>query len=164
MINAIEYDKKVCRMLEKMPIGATVRIDRVCRPENKDRFVASIKMWIQRQPAGCGVTFSSDWTKYTKRADTIESDPPQSFFKEQNEQLMITAKKMIEWWAERVKRPIPPFTFNDCERFNDPIRSINGFIVRVQSSKPSSRTFTAYLYKLEMLRELVQGIDSDETE
>ena len=163
MIRA-DYYMKVCAMLEKMPDGAIVRIDRVCVPENSDQFVRCIRKWIAAQPIGCRVRISADEKRFTMTAKPIQSfrdkwkspDAGSSV----DPVVVELSQKVCKWHENRIKKPIDPFTLKGCEKFNDPAFTIIGFIHIVNVAKTSSKQFNAYVYKLEAMRDFIVEMDA----
>lgn len=159
-----EYTAKVFRMLDRMPVGATVRIDKVCKPENTKAFIDAIKIWIDSNEGGKGVVFSSDWTKFTRRPYPSERIPKREphFRNDPKSPEYIAAVKraavIVEWYKERLKRPIPPFRYNGCEYFAKPSATIQRMITVIESSTPMSRPFIAFVYRLEQVKEQIEKI------
>ncbi len=58
-----DYTRTVFEFLEKAQPGQIFTIARICKPENRDRFIAAVKLWIESFPYGGGVEFNSDYTK-----------------------------------------------------------------------------------------------------
>tara|TARA_R110000796_G_scaffold96178_1_gene201766 strand:+ start:8383 stop:8883 length:501 start_codon:yes stop_codon:yes gene_type:complete len=159
-----KYFAKVSRMLGKMPDGAVVRIDRVCVPENRVRFIQAIRKWIASQPVGCRVRFSSDGQKFMMTVKPIKSFRDQWKSPDAGQSVdpvvIKSALNICKWHENRIKDPIQPFTLKGCEKFNDPVFTIIGFIKIVNAAKPSSKQFGAYVHKLEKMRDLINEMDA----
>lgn len=65
---AMTYEDEIYTYLDKMEIGSTVSIDKVCKPENKDKFIFIVKEYIDNHEYGNGIEFSNDFTKIKKNA------------------------------------------------------------------------------------------------
>ncbi len=58
-----EYTSGVFQFLEKTKSGQTFTIEKICKIENRERFVEAVKLWIRSFPFGGGVEFNSDYSK-----------------------------------------------------------------------------------------------------
>lgn len=58
-----DYTHKVFEFLGKATPGQSFTIDKICKSENRDRFIEAVKLWIRSFPYGGGVTFNNDYTK-----------------------------------------------------------------------------------------------------
>ncbi len=57
------YTHKVFEFLAKATPGQSFTIDKICKSENRERFIEAVKLWIRSFPYGGGVTFNNDYTK-----------------------------------------------------------------------------------------------------
>lgn len=58
------YKKKVWSFLNKMKPGQRHIISDICEQENYDKFVASIKEWMDAFPYQGGVSFNHDYSEF----------------------------------------------------------------------------------------------------
>jgi len=58
-----DYTGSVFRFLEKTKPGQIFTIEKICKSENRERFIEAVKLWIRSFPFGAGVEFNCDYTK-----------------------------------------------------------------------------------------------------
>lgn len=58
-----DYTRRVFNFLENAKPGQIFTIERICKPENRERFIEAVKLWIRSFPYGGGVVLSNDYKK-----------------------------------------------------------------------------------------------------
>lgn len=52
-----DYTRSVFEFLDRMPFDRIYTVNGVCKPENQERFIAAIKLYMDCWPYGAGVSF-----------------------------------------------------------------------------------------------------------
>lgn len=63
-----DYELKVIKFLDGLKIGDTCEVDKWCKPETKEQFISTIKLYIDTYGR---IEFNSDYTKF-KRVMTYD--------------------------------------------------------------------------------------------
>lgn len=62
----IEYKQQVWQFLEKMQLGKRYTIAKLAKPDSREKFVATIKEYMDSLPYQGGLNFNYDYTKIYK--------------------------------------------------------------------------------------------------
>ena len=61
-----EYTKQVWDFLDNMKLEEKYSISNLAKPENKEKFIQAIKLYMETYPWQGGVTFNHDYSKVYK--------------------------------------------------------------------------------------------------
>ena len=153
-----QYQQKVNDALIKMTDGQSIRINRVCKPRNREMFIEAIKRFITSQPYGGGISFTSDWESFYKSdVSWIDgTDRSDDFDKERANEIATQRKRrstVFRFWRQTLKHEtIIPFCHNSAEyAITDPRGTIESGLVALRSSQIGTATFNAWLLRMESL-------------
>ncbi|WP_372775633.1 hypothetical protein [Mangrovibacterium sp.] len=62
----IEYKQKVWQFLDKMKPGERKKVSMICEAENTDKFIASVKEWMDGKLFQGYISFNKDYTEFYK--------------------------------------------------------------------------------------------------
>ena len=68
-----EYTAKIFEFLDKIPVGKICTVDRICKADNREQFIAAVKLYIDSFPFGAGVTFITEKYERFRRNDIPEA-------------------------------------------------------------------------------------------
>ena len=152
------YQKKVNAALEKMTDGQRIRIDRVCKPENREMFIEAIKRFITSRPYGGGITFNSDWSGFYKSDVSWidKSNRSNAFGDERSKRISEQRSRrnaVIRFWRQTLKHDtLTKFCHNSAEySIDDPVGTIESGITALKGATIGSHPFRAWLERMESL-------------
>lgn len=67
-----EYTKKVWLFLDKIEPGRKYSVDKLATPENREKFVAAIKLYMDSLPYQGSITFNTDYSKFYRMSPLPE--------------------------------------------------------------------------------------------
>ena len=69
-----EYTKKVWLFLDKIEPGRKYSVDKLAMPENREKFIAAIKLYMDSLPYQGSITFNEDDTKFYRMSPVPEDE------------------------------------------------------------------------------------------
>lgn len=60
------WEDKIYKFLNEMKPGCSIKINDVCRSENREKFIELVKEYIDNHPYGNGIEFSTDYSQIRK--------------------------------------------------------------------------------------------------
>ena len=68
-----EYTQQVFDFIEKMPFDKIYTVDRICKAETRDKFIAAVKLYIDTWPYGGGVAFITETYERFRKVEIPEA-------------------------------------------------------------------------------------------
>jgi len=62
----LQYQRRVWDFLEKLEPNIWLKVNRQCKPENKELFISSIKLYMDSFPYQGFISFNKDYTEFYK--------------------------------------------------------------------------------------------------
>lgn len=66
MKSHFDYENKVYKFLMNAPAGSVYTIDNICKPETKQLFIDTVKMYMRETEYAGGFEFNADYSKLKK--------------------------------------------------------------------------------------------------
>lgn len=70
------YKRKVWEFMERIEPDQTYVVDNMCKPENRELFIQSIKDYMDAMPWQGWLSFNKDYTKFYKVWPIVFKDEP----------------------------------------------------------------------------------------
>ena len=165
-----DYQKKVDEMLDKMEIGTSVRIERICRPENSSMFIQAIKNHLILR-ADDAIRLNEDtkefsrWETKDERAARVATVTRRggSPIKRDNREAIARRNSLFRYWRKRMKSgSVPPFCHNAAEYADDGNAAIDNQLNTLKHAIVGSLSFDITITRIESIAASMQQHDGDE--
>jgi hypothetical protein len=154
------YQKKVDAMLVKMSIDQTIRIGRICKPENREMFVQAVKNFITSTNEGGGILFGNDWKTFRRSEMSHEWKPNKLFDatkpKINDPEIIKERDALIQWFGKYSKTSGNKRFVIGCSIYTDPNRFVSNLVANTKNTHTSSAPFKAAIHHLQTIKNFLK--------